>query len=115
MQEAEHKWHSPALLRCLLGPLLLSLGEEVAVQFIEPKPGGSSAKLMVASVMVHILGSTFWMLGGSWGDFPMGRKQSLMIVGNVEVSPWVTEHWWRSKAQTAPSLVARGGLEAVAC
>lgn len=76
----------------------------MAVQFTEPKTGGSLAKLMVASVMVHILESPFWLLGASWDDFPTGRKASLMIVGNVEASPCMTERWWRSKTQTAPSL-----------
>lgn len=57
----------------------------MAVQFIEPKPDRSLAKLIVASVMVHILESPFWLLGASWDDFPTGRKPSLMIVGNVDM------------------------------
>lgn len=74
-----------------------------------------SAKLVVGFVAVpHILGSTLWLLGAYWGEFPTGRKPSLVIVGNVGVSPRVTEHWWGSEAQTAPSLAARARLEAVA-
>lgn len=51
--------------------------------------------------------------GAYWGDVPKGRKLNLMVLGNVGVSPWVTEHWWGSKAQTAPDLAARRVLEAV--
>ena len=74
-----------------------------------------SVKLALGSVTLpHITGSTLWVLGAYQGDFLVGRKLSLMVVSNVGVSPCVTEHWG-NKAQTAPGLAARVGLEVVAC